>query len=109
MRYLVVILWIPTVHLMDPHPAEVMLMVMKLVGEIFGIVAGTLGIFLTRTNNDERMKCLWKAFIALVGRFFLPRISTVESPPSNHHSVRSHNNMLFCWILDCFGMVISIK
>ena len=70
MRYLVVILWIPTVHLMDPHPAEVMLMVMKLVGEIFGIVAGTLGIFLTRTNNDERMKCLWKAFIALVGRFF---------------------------------------
>ena len=95
-------------HLMDPHPEEVMLMVIKLVGEVFGIVAGTLGIFLARTNNDQRMKCLWKAFIALVGRF-LSLIFTLESLPSKHHSVRSHNNKLFCWLLDYFDMVISIK
>ena len=38
----------------------------KLIGEGFGIVAGAIGIYLSRTKNHKRMRCLWKAFVALV-------------------------------------------
>ena len=41
-------------------------MVVKLIGELFGIVAGVVGVNLSRTKNDERLKCLWKTFISLV-------------------------------------------
>ena len=44
----------------------VAIMIIKLIGESFGIIAGTIGIYLSRTKNDQRMRCLWKAFIALV-------------------------------------------
>ena len=42
----------------------------KLTGEGFGIVAGAIGIHLSRTKNHKRMRCLWKAFIALVSYEF---------------------------------------
>ena len=39
---------------------------MKFLGEITGIIAGIIGIFLSRTKNDKIMKCIWKGFITMV-------------------------------------------
>ena len=38
----------------------------KFLGEIFGIIAGAVGIYLSRSKNDKDMKCLWKGYITLV-------------------------------------------
>ena len=38
----------------------------KFFGEIFGIIGGVIGIYLSRSKNDQDMKCLWKGFITLV-------------------------------------------
>ena len=38
----------------------------KLVAELFGIIGGTIGIYLSRSKKDTKMKCLWKGFITLV-------------------------------------------
>ena len=38
----------------------------KLVAELFGIISGTIGIYLSRSKKDTKMKCLWKGFITLV-------------------------------------------
>ena len=38
----------------------------QFIGEIFGISGGTIGIYLSRANNDTKMKCLWKGFITMV-------------------------------------------
>ena len=38
----------------------------KFFGEIFGIIGGVIGIYLSRSKNDKDMKCLWKGFITLV-------------------------------------------
>ena len=38
----------------------------KFLGEIFGIIGGVIGIYLSRSKNDQDMKCLWKGFITLV-------------------------------------------
>ena len=37
----------------------------KFVAEIFGIIAGIIGIYLSRANKDTKMKCLWKGFIPI--------------------------------------------
>ena len=38
----------------------------KLVADLFGIIGGTIGIYLSRSKKDTKMKCLWKGFITLV-------------------------------------------
>ena len=48
--------------------------IFKIFGEIFGIIAGIIGIYLSRSKNDKDMKCLWKAFITLVSWNWFPNI-----------------------------------
>ena len=38
----------------------------KFVAELFGIIGGTTGIYLSRANKGTKMKCLWKGFITMV-------------------------------------------
>ena len=45
----------------------------KFFGEIFGIISGVIGIYLSRSKNDKDMKCLWKGFITLVSLKFISR------------------------------------
>ena len=44
----------------------IIVLAFKLVAELFGIISGTIGIYLSRAKNDTKMKCLWKGFITLV-------------------------------------------
>ena len=39
---------------------------LKFLGEITGIIAGIIGIILSKTKEDTKMKCLWKGFITMV-------------------------------------------
>ena len=50
----------------DIESGSAVCLTFKFFGEIFGIVGGVIGIYLSRQKNDKDMKCLWKGFITLV-------------------------------------------
>ena len=41
-------------------------LIFKFFGESFGIISGVIGIYLSRSKNDQDMKCHWKGFITMV-------------------------------------------
>ena len=65
--FLVVIMFITFVSIETGIYLEgSILLAFKFFGEIFGIIAGAVGIYLSRSKNDKDMKCLWKGYITLV-------------------------------------------